>query len=130
MAGKTSWNLATTLIAVALNVVLDVVLIPPYGIVGAAIGWCAAILASNVVPLVVAWRGLGLHPFGRATLQATLFALGAFAVLPLAGRIAAGLPGTIMAAVIGAGAYAALVWRRRELFDLAGMRRRRPVTQP
>ncbi len=130
MAGKTSWNLATTLIAVAVNVILDVVLIPPYGIVGAAVGWCAAIVASNVVPLIVAWRGLGLHPFGRATLQAALLALGAFAVLPLLGRLLAGLPGAITAAVVGAALYVALVWRRRERFDLAGLRRRRPVAQP
>ena len=39
MAGRTSWNLATTLLALAVNVGVDLWLIPEHGIVGAAIGW-------------------------------------------------------------------------------------------
>lgn len=124
MAGKTSWNLATTLLAVAVNVVVDVLLIPPYGIFGAAIGWCAAIIAANVVPLVVAWKGLGLHPFGAAPLQACLLSAGAFGALPFGARLAAGVPGALAGALAGSLLYVAIVWRRRAAFDLAGMRRR------
>ncbi len=125
MAGKTSWNLATTLLAMVLNVVVDVLLIPPFGVAGAAIGWCAAILAANVVPLVVAWRGLGLHPFGAPGTLAGVAALLAFGLLPGLGRLLAGLPGTIGGAAVGAALYAALVWHRRVSFELSGLRRSR-----
>lgn len=126
MAGKTSWNLGTTLLALVVNVVIDVLLIPHLGIVGAAIGWCAAIVAANVVPLVVAWRGLGLTPFGAATVHAYLLSAATFGVLPLAGRLVAGAPGAIVGAIVGLALYVALVWRSRATFDLGGMCRRIP----
>ena len=125
MAGRTSWNLATTLLAVAINVVLDLALIPHLGIVGAAIGWCAAIVAANVIPLLVAWRGLGLHPFGVGVAGAALVSLVAFGALPLAGRLLAGTPGAFGGAALGALCYAAVVWRYREPFELSALRRRR-----
>lgn len=125
MAGRTSWNLATTLLAVAINVVLDLALIPHLGIVGAAIGWCAAIVAANVVPLVVAWRGLGLHPFGAGVAGAAVLSLLAFGALPLAGQLVVGTPGAFVGAVLGALCYAAVAWRFREPFELAALRRRR-----
>lgn len=127
MAGRTSWNLATTLLALVVNVVLDVVLIPPYGIVGAAVGWCAAIVAANVVPLVVSWRGLGLHPFRAALLRAGVLSAAAFALLPLLGRLIAGTPGAVLGVLLGGVGYAVAVWCWREMFDLAGLRRRSPV---
>lgn len=127
MAGRTSWNLATTLLAVAVNVGVDVVLVPPFGIVGAAVGWCAAILASNVVPLVVAWKGLGLHPFGGASALAGAAALAAFGVLPFAGRLAAGLPGAIAGVVVGLAGYVVVVHRHRVALDLAGLLSQRPL---
>jgi O-antigen/teichoic acid export membrane protein len=125
MAGRTSWNLATTLLAVAINVVLDLALIPHFGIVGAAIGWCAAILAANVVPLAVAWRGLGLHPFGAGVAWGGASSLLAFAALPLVGRLLAGTGGAFAGAALGAVLYAAIVWRLREPFELSALRRRR-----
>ena len=65
MAGKSSWNLANTIFAAALAIGLDIVLIPRYGVVGAAIGATAGIAANNLVPLFQVWRYLGLHPLGK-----------------------------------------------------------------
>jgi O-antigen/teichoic acid export membrane protein len=45
--GRSSWSLANGLLAVAVNVGLDLVLIPAYGITGAAIGWSAAITPAT-----------------------------------------------------------------------------------
>ena len=49
--GRSSWSLANGLLAVAVNVGLDLALIPAYGITGAAIGWSAAIALTNLLPL-------------------------------------------------------------------------------
>jgi O-antigen/teichoic acid export membrane protein len=124
MAGKTSWNLATTLLAVVVNVVLDLVLIPPMGIAGAAVGWCAAIVVANVAPLVLAWRGLQLHPFGAGPLRAAVLSAVTFGALPFAGRLLAGLPGAVVGAVAGAALFLPAVWQQRTVFELAGLRRR------
>src|SRR6202044_2335295 len=49
--GRSSWSLANGLMAVVVNVTLDVLLIPRYGITGAAIGWAVAIIITNLTPL-------------------------------------------------------------------------------
>ena len=53
-AGRSGWSLANGLMALIVNVGLDVLLIPRYGITGAAIGWSAAIVVSNLTPLAPA----------------------------------------------------------------------------
>jgi O-antigen/teichoic acid export membrane protein len=126
MAGRTSWNLGTTLAAMIVNVVVDVLLIPHLGIVGAAVGWCAAILASNVVPLLLAWRGLGLHPFGRSLFGACLLTAGCFIALPAGGR-AVSLPIAGIGLAIGAVLFVLAAYRWRAEFalpTLAQVRRR------
>ncbi|MQM24915.1 lipopolysaccharide biosynthesis protein [Glycomyces albidus] len=84
MAGKTSWQLLDVSIALAVNVGLNLALIPPLGVVGAAIAWSAAVLVNNLVPLAQLWRTFGLHPFGALTRRALLAAGLAFGALPLA----------------------------------------------
>jgi O-antigen/teichoic acid export membrane protein len=76
MAGRTTWNLANALIALGVQVGLDLILIPPYGAFGAAIGWGASILAANLVPLTQLAVIDGLHPFGRGTALASVVVLG------------------------------------------------------
>jgi O-antigen/teichoic acid export membrane protein len=127
MAGRTSWNLGTTLAAMIINVLLDVLLIPHLGIVGAAIGWCAAIVASNVVPLLLAWRGLGLHPFGRSTLAACALAGVCFVALPAIGR-AISLPAAGIGLAAGTVLFLLAAYRWRAEFELTALAqlRRRP----
>ena len=60
MAGRATWNLATTALALAVNVGVDLLLIPRYGVIGAAFGWAAAILVANLVPLAVLHGSLRL----------------------------------------------------------------------
>jgi O-antigen/teichoic acid export membrane protein len=82
MGGKTTWNLANVGGALAINVVLDVLLIPPYGIMGAAIGWAAAIVFNNVVPLAQIWHALRLQPFGKPTILALSLTASIFVAIP------------------------------------------------
>jgi O-antigen/teichoic acid export membrane protein len=90
MAGKTAWNLYNVLLAFAVNLVLDLLLIPPLGILGAALGWAAAILCNNLLPLAQVRFAIGVHPFHRSTLLSMAAASGSFLALPLLARAVVG----------------------------------------
>ena len=128
MAGRTSWTLANSLVALAVMIGVDLVLIPPLGILGAAIGWAAAILTNNLLPLGQLLVAYGLHPFGRATLAAGGLAVGCFGLLPLAGRLL--LPdhpwAALAAAAVGGVLYLLAVRRWRAALGLPSLRSLRP----
>jgi O-antigen/teichoic acid export membrane protein len=121
--GRSSWSLINGLLAVVVNVGLDVLLIPRYGIIGAAIGWSAAIIVTNLIPLSQLAIVMRLHPFGRGTfITAGLCAL-SFGVLPLAAR---GLFGqhvlsSLATIACGCAVMAAGMWRFRIDLNLAAM---------
>ena len=96
--GRSALSLANGLLACAVNVAVDLVLIPRYGVTGAAIGWAAAILVSNLVPLAqLAWL-VRLQPFGSGTLVACALCAVSFFVIPL-----------LVSAAVGSGVAAAVV---------------------
>jgi O-antigen/teichoic acid export membrane protein len=115
MAGRTAWNLANVVLAFGVNLGLDLWLVPRHGIWGAAIGWAAAILCANLVPLAQVHGFLRLDPFGRATLTAMGLAVLCFAVVPVLVRATSGAgPGAAVAGAVVAGpAYIAVAWRLR-----------------
>jgi O-antigen/teichoic acid export membrane protein len=82
MAGKTSWQLYDVSAALAVNVVLNLLLVPQLGVVGAAIAWSAAVLVNNLIPLAQLWGTFGLHPFGALTLRTLVAAAAGFGLLP------------------------------------------------
>ena len=112
MAGRTSWNLVNVLVALGVTVGLDVLLIPRYGALGAAIGLACAMVVNNLMPLVQVGRAARLHPFGAGTLAAAGLSVACFGVLPrlvtaVAGTGAVGLSLAVAVAVpaFGAGAW-------------------------
>jgi O-antigen/teichoic acid export membrane protein len=124
MAGKTAWTFYNALAGTVVNLVANLLLIPPYGMFGAAIAWSLAILVNNIVPLAQLHWAMGLHPFGRGTLTAGALAIGCFGVPPLVARAAFG-PDVIVllvVAVLGAAAYAAAAWRLRGALQLDALR--------
>jgi O-antigen/teichoic acid export membrane protein len=127
MAGRTRWNLGNALAALAVNVVLDVLLIPVLGLLGAAIGWAAAILLKNLLPLFQVWRSLGLHPFGAGTRTAVVLSAVCFGLPPLVARgvLDGGLLTTLALTAAGALVYAAACWRLRAALALDSLRRAR-----
>ena len=128
MAGHTSWNMATALVALAINVGVDVWLIPDHGIIGAAIGWCAAVAASNLLALALAWFGLTLHPFGTSVGVAVLLTGVCFVVVPISVALVSGSQLAVaIVLVLATAVLAAVVWRMRDLFALEGLLRRRTV---
>jgi O-antigen/teichoic acid export membrane protein len=121
--GRSSWSLANGLLAVVVNVGLDLFLIPRYGITGAAIGWSAAIVVTNLTPLAQLAASVRLHPFGRGTLVAMALALLSFAVIPLTVRAAAGsgAAASIGAVLAGCCVQAAGLWWFRRVLRLSAL---------
>jgi O-antigen/teichoic acid export membrane protein len=133
MAGKSSWNLLNTIAAVIVNVVLNLLLIPRFGISGAAVAWSASILLNNLLPLVQTWRIVHLHPFGRGSVIVAVSAIVCFGGLGVIGRevIGHGLVGPIVAGLVAVPIYVAVLWRFRDRLHLSvlreALRRRGPV---
>jgi O-antigen/teichoic acid export membrane protein len=126
MAGRTSWNLVNVLVALAVTVGLDVLLIPRYGALGAAIGLACAMLVNNLLPLVQVGRTAGLHPFGRGMRTAVLLAVACFGVLPLSVTAVAGTGplGLFLALFLAVPVFAAGAWLCRDRLALDAFTRR------
>jgi O-antigen/teichoic acid export membrane protein len=114
MAGRTSANLGNVLIALAVTIGLDVLLIPRWGALGAAIGLAGAMVINNLLPLAQVYHGTRLHPFGTGTLCAAALATGCFGFVVL-------VPAALVAAVP---AYAAGAWLLRGPLMLGAFRRK------
>jgi len=95
MAGRSRQSLINTGIALVVNIGANLVLIPPYGIRGAALAWTLSLVVANGLPLWQMWRSLGVHPFGARTVRTMALAAGVAAALvgarALLGPSAAGL---------------------------------------
>jgi O-antigen/teichoic acid export membrane protein len=130
MAGRTSWNLLNVLIALGVTIGLDVLLIPRYGALGAAIGLACAMVANNLLPLIQVGRVAGLHPFGAGTCAAALLSLGCFGVLPWVVTAAAGTGGLglALAVALAVPAFGAGAWLLRDRLALDAFRRRKRST--
>ncbi|MBG0563235.1 polysaccharide biosynthesis C-terminal domain-containing protein [Actinoplanes sp. NEAU-A11] len=109
MAGRTSANLGNVLVALAVMITLDVLLIPRWGALGAAAGLAGAMVVNNLLPLAQVYRGIGLHPFGPGTRAAALLALVCFGPSIL-------IPS---AAAVAVPAYVAGAWLLRERLMLS-----------
>lgn len=125
MAGHTSWNLGNAVLALGVNLGLDLWLIPSHGVVGAAIGWAAAITVRNLAALVQVGLSRGLHPLGRATIATAGLAGAAFLVIPVLGRVALGDTwlALIASLLVGGPAYLVGLWLLRRDLNLDALRR-------
>jgi O-antigen/teichoic acid export membrane protein len=124
MGGRSSWNLVNTLVALAANVALNLLLTPRLGLTGATIAFAASILLNNLIPLVQVWWFLHLHPFGPGTWVAGALAALCFGAVGLAVRALLGptVTGLAVFAVTGCALYAALLWRFRDLLEVEALR--------
>lgn len=119
MAGRSWLSLANSTVALAVNVGLNLVLIPGHGIQGAAVAWAVAIVVRNLLPLVQVRRQLAMWPLNATTAR---LGLGAVATVGAAAALVAttGAPLAVDVAVATAGlaVYARGVWTRREVLGL------------
>lgn len=87
MAHHSHWAAANTGIATAVMLAADLILVPRLGIMGAAIGWSAAMLTDAVLGSLEVRVGLGLHSFDGPAVRAALTVLLAFGVPAVAVRV-------------------------------------------
>jgi len=115
MAGKSIWNLGNAAIAFAINLGLNLILIPRFGITGAAIAWTASIAWDNLAPLVQIRKAFGLHPFGSGYTRVAIAALAVFGGVGLAIRLSlgAGVPQLLLAVLLALGPYIYILLRSR-----------------
>jgi O-antigen/teichoic acid export membrane protein len=120
MAGKSSWNLFNVAIALMTNVVLNVVLIPPFGITGAAIAWAATILVSNAAALLEVGLFLKLKPLGSGFGIVACTSVACYGGLGLVMRLAFGatLSVFVVFAALSTALYVLLIWRFREALHI------------
>jgi O-antigen/teichoic acid export membrane protein len=120
MGGKSGWNLLNTALALAVNIALNLLLIPRIGITGAAIAWAASIIVNSVVPLLEAWLLLGMHPFslgGLLAAAASVVCFGGVAVT-IRALLGDGVLTLIVSIVISSVLYLGILWRSRGLLDV------------
>ena len=120
MAGKSTWSLGNAGLALAMNIGLNLLLIPRFGIVGAAIAWAIARVVANLLPLFQVGRSLGFHPFGRELRYAAAGSLLTFGLMALAIRTALGTSplGLLVAACLSLIFYIAYLVRFRQQVEL------------
>jgi len=121
--GRSSWSLVNGLLAMAINIGVDLALIPRLGITGAAIGWAAAIAITNLVPLVQVAAAERVYPFGRGMAAACALSVVSFGAIPLGLRALAGPRPAVSIGAIGLGcAIMALgLWRLHGSLHLSAM---------
>jgi O-antigen/teichoic acid export membrane protein len=120
MAGGSKRSLFNNAAALAVDLLLDILLIPTIGMTGAAIGWAAAIVVRNVLPLVQVRGQLHMTPFTKAVWWVAGLTILLFGVPPLVLRFFFGLQwwsATLLVAVCSV-AYASALLSRPELLAL------------
>jgi O-antigen/teichoic acid export membrane protein len=123
MAGRSWLSLVNNTIGLAVDLGLNVILIPRYGITGAAVSWAVAIVVRNALPLVQVRSSIGMWPGSRGAIWVGLSALVCFGALPGLVALASG-PLLVQAAVtvLGAVIYCFVLWRIRDQVALVAFR--------
>jgi len=79
MSGRPALNFANNAGGLAVNIALNLLLIPRFGIDGAAIAWAVAILGINAARLIEVRLLLGIGPFGPSLWKPAAAVAAAFA---------------------------------------------------
>jgi O-antigen/teichoic acid export membrane protein len=103
MGGKSRWNIINAFVALAVDLVIDVILIPGQGstsgATGASIGWAAAIVVVNGLQCVEVRCLMRLRIVDRGTVRTALVTLVCF-----------GVPGLVLGLIGPRGVWALGMW--------------------
>jgi O-antigen/teichoic acid export membrane protein len=119
MSGRSLLSLGNAVLTLAVNVGLDLLLIPRLGILGAATGWAISIALRNLLALVQINKLMHMWAFSRYSAAVAIASLACFAVAPglLSWKDAAN--GALIASLLlGAIAYIAWAYRLRASLEL------------
>lgn len=100
MSGHSVLSMLNSVAVLVLNVVLNLLLIPTYGITGAAVAWAATVVVRNILAQVQVKRLDGLRLYGVASVWAAACVLAVYAPALLALRLWGSAPLVVSIAVI------------------------------
>jgi O-antigen/teichoic acid export membrane protein len=103
MTGRQDWFLMNSLVSGAANIGLNLWLIPPWGLAGAAVATSASVALNNVLGFLEVWRFHKLQPWGRRYLPVLAAGGVAVGVELLAAAAAAPWPLALAGACVGYG---------------------------
>jgi O-antigen/teichoic acid export membrane protein len=89
MTGRPKTNLLNSGIMCIINVILNMLLIPPYGIIGAACATAFAIISVQLLRLGEVWYFLKMHPYRGDFWKPVLCCLVSFSIIFSTGRLVA-----------------------------------------
>jgi O-antigen/teichoic acid export membrane protein len=120
MGGRSKWNLINIVLGLIATVGLDILLIPHFGVVGAAIGAAASTIVVNAAALIQVAAFMRMKPFGSGYWCVVALSVASFVGVGLVAR-GVGLPGPAALAatiVVGGGLYLLLLFRFRSRLRL------------
>lgn len=124
MAGRSGLSLGNNAAALAVNVALNVLLIPTFGVTGAAAARAAALVTRNLLPLIQIRHLFGITPTGYGLWRSITYTVSCFGLLPMCVQAALGtaLPALVLGVCMGAAGYMVLLWTAREQLSLTAFK--------
>jgi O-antigen/teichoic acid export membrane protein len=124
MSGRSGVYLVNATVSLTANVTLNLLLIPHYGVTGAAIAWATSIGFSNLTAAGQVRFFLDVRPLGPGFPIVASGAFVAFVVVPLLCRafIGTGVEALGAAVAIGVPLFAVWIWRARDVLRLSDLR--------
>ena len=120
MAGRSGLSLINTAVALVVDVVLALLLVPAHGVIGAATARTTAVLIRNVLSMVQVHRHLRITAGSPALLRVVVASLVLLGAVPLAVSLAwPGLAESIVTVSVCTAAYLAVLWRWRVLLGMS-----------
>lgn len=123
MAGRSGLSAVNSVLALVLDVLGCLVLVPVLGILGAALAWAGAVVTRCGLAVVQVWRDVGVHDWSGLTRTAALVPLLVVGLPAVLVSVLAPPPLVLWGAVVGIVlTYAVVVWTLREVWGLASIR--------
>ena len=123
MGGKSSWSAINAGVALIANIGLNLLLVPRFGILGAAIAWSVSIAIDNIAAMIEVRWIMGLAPFGTGSWLAVAITLICFGTTGIAARLILGQTVPALAAALPTGmvCYALMLYVNRSPLHLADL---------
>lgn len=127
MTGRSGLNSLNHLIGLLLNFFLNFLLIPKYGILGAAIAISASIISLDIMRLVETYYFMKIHPYDRSYLKSLLAGALSFILIQLSPILISPVPeivGILIFLISYSGTIYVLKFNKEDLFLLNQFRRK------
>jgi hypothetical protein len=120
MGGKSGWQLLNQGVSLAVNIALNLWLIPRYGMNGAAIAWGVSIALDNLMAVAEVRYLFGIGPFGPGYGVVVAATVGCFGGIGLIVRLLFGatLASFVLFAVVSCVTFAVVIARSRDVLRL------------